>query len=142
MRTAVRSPTLINRQHVTLAEEQVLFVADGNLIAGVRAEDDAIASPQRQRLALAIPGDVAVADRDDRSLLRFVLGRVGQHDPAGGFPLGFLALQDDAVVEGDDFHAVRALGVLLRHWISSSRLLVCRFAGGGSLSARPRLWTM
>jgi hypothetical protein len=45
--------------------------------------------------------ELALADAHDDAAGRLVLGGIGQQDAAGGLLLALLALDDDAVAEGD-----------------------------------------
>ena len=54
--------------------------------------------------ALAVLGDPPVADGHDLALLRLVLGRVRQHDPAGRRLLGLFPLHHHAIAQRLEFH--------------------------------------
>ena len=70
------------------------------------AEQDCVAGFHVERDALAVVFRLAVADSDDLALLRLFLGGVGDDDSAD-FLLAFLdALNDDAVVQRSDVHAL------------------------------------
>ena len=57
---------------------------------------------ERNELAALVAG--AGADGDDFAFLRLLLGGVGNDDAALGFLLAFDAADDDAVVQGTEFH--------------------------------------
>ena len=53
----------------------------------------------RELAAVAAVEQLARADGDDLAALRLFLGRVRQHDAAGGHFFGFERFDDDAIIE-------------------------------------------
>src|SRR4029453_18098329 len=92
----------IDREDIAFAKQQVVLFADRDFVPGIGTEDDAVAGFESERIPLAILGDVAVADRNYRSLLRLVLGRVGEDDSPGGFRYCIVALQPYAIIQRND----------------------------------------
>src|SRR5437764_9603749 len=96
--SASRSP-LDHREHVRLAQEQVLLVVDLEFRAGVLGKQDALALVHIQRLQLTRvetpPGAHGLHD----ALLRPLLGRVGEHDPALGRLFAGEGLDQDPITQ-------------------------------------------
>ena len=79
----------------------------GDLGAAVLAVDDGVADLDVERDDLAgLLGAAAGADGEDLALLGLLLGGVGDDQAAGGGLLGLAGLDDDAVLEGLQVHAV------------------------------------
>jgi hypothetical protein len=68
-------------QNVFLAEDQILLVIDGDVIAGVFAEQDPIAPLHVERDAFTLV-DLAGPDGDHLTFLRPLFGSVGNDDAA------------------------------------------------------------
>ena len=78
-------PLLIIAEDVGLAEHEQVLTVDGDLGPAVLAVQDGVALRHVQRDALlALVVEAALADGDDLSTLRLLLGGVGEHDAAGG----------------------------------------------------------
>src|SRR5204863_4287350 len=93
-------------QYFVLAHDQVLLTIEFDLLARVLAEENEVARLDVERDALAVVLRLAVAGGDDFALLRFFLRGVGDDDPAD-FLFAFLeALDNDAVVQRSDVHAL------------------------------------
>src|SRR5262245_28768389 len=101
-------PLLHNGQDVVLGHDEVLFAVEGDLVAGVRCEQDAVAFLYLEGRPLAVVQQLAIAEAEDLALLGLLLGGVGQDDAAGGLLLGLQALDHDLVIQRYDFHAGRA----------------------------------
>src|SRR5712664_2388885 len=78
----VPSFLLENGEDIFLAHDQVLLVIELHLGAGVLPEQDLVPGLHVERAHLTLVGDLAVADGDHLALLRLLLGRVGDDDPA------------------------------------------------------------
>src|SRR5207249_12306546 len=84
----------------------ILVTIDLDFLAGVLAEQDGVAGLHVQRNAFAVVFRLAVAGGDDFALLGLFLGAVGDDD-AADFLLTLLdALNNDAVVQRSDVHAL------------------------------------
>src|SRR5690606_23530296 len=91
-------------QDVALPEDQVLLPFELHLSAAVLGEDDPVADLDLQLDPLAVLQDPTGADGDDLTLLRLLLGRVGQVDAALG-PFLFLdRLDDDPIAQWPERH--------------------------------------
>src|SRR2546428_2151558 len=77
-----RPSLLENGEDVFLAHDQVLLVIELDLGAGVLPEQNLVPGLHVERDLLALVGDLAVADGDHLGLLRLLLGRVRDDDPA------------------------------------------------------------
>src|SRR5262245_57245084 len=93
-------PLLDHGEDVVLAQDGVLLAVDLDLAAGVFAEEDAVALLDVERAHRPVLEDPAVADRDHAPLLGFLLGGVGNDDPAFALLLLFDAPHEDAIVQG------------------------------------------
>ena len=84
----------------------MLFAIELDLGAGPFAEQDEVARLDVEWNQLA--GFVARtrADGDHLAFLRLFLRGIGNDDPAFGFEIAFRPSDDDAVVEGPEFHGV------------------------------------
>src|ERR1017187_9004311 len=103
----VSAPSLLldDGQHFVLAEDQMLFVIDLDLGAGVLADEDPVALLDVQRELLAILVDLALADGDDLGLHGLLFGGVGDDDPPL-FVLGRLhPLHEDPVIQRSNLHS-------------------------------------
>ena len=89
-----------------LAHDEELLAIELDFLARVLAEQDEVAGLDVERDALAVVLHLAVAGGDDLALLGLFLGAVGDDDPAD-FLFAFLeALNNDAVVQRSDVHAL------------------------------------
>src|SRR5499427_4542836 len=105
-RSAERSWMLLkDAEHILLAEDQVLLVVQGDLGAGVLAEEDAIAGLDVERDLLAVVRDLAVPNGDHLALLRLLLGAVRNDDAALLHLLLFLTLDENAIVQRANLHS-------------------------------------
>src|SRR3990172_3778635 len=75
---------LVDAEDLFLAQDHVLDAVDGDLVAGVLAEEDAVALLDLERADLAVLEVAALADGDDLALLRLLLGGLGDEQAAGG----------------------------------------------------------
>jgi hypothetical protein len=82
----------------------VLLTFELDLGTRVLAEEDAVADLQLEGADLAVLQDLAIANREDLSLERFLLGGVGDDDASLGLFFFFHALHDDAVRQGPELH--------------------------------------
>ena len=81
-----------------------LLTVEPDLLAGILAEQDAVASFDVKRHPLAIGFGFAVAGRDDRALLGLFLRAVGDDDSANPLFAFGEAVDDDLIVEGPKLH--------------------------------------
>src|SRR5689334_11146171 len=98
-------PTVLFRddaEDLFFAHDQVLLAIELDLLAGVLAEEHRVAFLHIERRDLAVLLDLALADRDDLTLLRLLLGRIRDDDPADFLFPFFDASNDDAIVQGTD----------------------------------------
>src|SRR5262245_3551462 len=114
-------PSVDHREHVLLAHDQVVLAGGVlllDLVPGPAGEQDGVADLDLHRGAGAVLLDLAGADRGHLALLGLFLGRVGQENPAGGLLFGLQALNEDAVIEGLEFHRdrLRQRGSSQRRW--------------------------
>ena len=84
-----------------------------NVVAGVGAEQHAVADLHLQRAPRAVVQQPAVADADDLAAGGLVLGRVGQDDAAGGDRFRLLALDDHAVAQRLELDFARVRRIFL-----------------------------
>src|SRR5918997_6575101 len=73
---------LDDREDVLLADDEQLVAFDLEFGPGVLGVQDILPLLDIHRLTLAVVQDAAGARGEDRSLLRLLLGRVGEHDSA------------------------------------------------------------
>src|SRR5258708_13677043 len=71
-------------EDVVLAQDQVIDAVDLDFAAGVLAEQDPVALLDDERADLTLLVGLAVADRDDLALGRFLLRGIGVDHPAFG----------------------------------------------------------
>src|SRR5262249_48143809 len=100
----IRSGSADLGEDVRLAEHEQLLVLDGDLGTAVFGIEDLVALAHIERAAAAVLVDRAVADGDDLALLRLLLGRIGEDDPARGRLLLIDRLDDQPVPEGLQLH--------------------------------------
>src|SRR6266851_7349377 len=99
---------LDDREHVLFFHDEVLLVIQLHLGARVLAEEDAVAGLHVQRDLRAVLHHLAVAYRNDFTLLGLLLCAVGNDDAA---LLGFLLLlplHEDPVMQWTNLHGPRA----------------------------------
>src|ERR687891_496969 len=89
-------------EDVFLAQDQIVVAVDLHFVAGVLAEQDAVAGLDVEGNALAAVVDLPGADRDDLGALGLFLGGVGDDDPADLLLALFVALDEDAVMQRTD----------------------------------------
>src|SRR5206468_2975601 len=137
-----RPSLLENGEDVFLAHDQVLLVIELDLGAGVLPEQNLVPGLHVERDLLALVGDLAVADRDHLGLLRLLLGRVRDDDPALLDLFLLEPLHQKPIVQRTNLHTL-----LLLRWtspgpysVTRSRLdLVTRDARFTFLGVRPNL---
>ncbi len=101
-------------QDVFLAHQQDFLVAvELEFLAGVGGEQDVLADLDLQLAALAVLGDPPVADGHDFALLRLVLGRIRQDDPASRRLLGLFSLHHHTIAQRFECHRPGLLSVSL-----------------------------
>src|SRR5215471_12457375 len=100
----LKSCSVEHGENVVLAEDQVLGAVDLDLVARVLGEQDLVARLHLELAQRTVLLNLAVADGDDERLLRLLLRRVGDVEPAGGLLLFVDALDENAVVERSDLH--------------------------------------
>src|SRR5262247_2507828 len=108
-------PLVENGEDVFLAHDEEFFVVDLDLGARVLPEQDLVTGLHVERHLLAVVVDLAGADGDDLALLRLLLGRVRDDDPA---PLDLLFLQtldQDPIVQRTNLHLPAPPGLWLGH---------------------------
>src|SRR5437660_2468389 len=105
-------------EHVLFAhdEEVVAGAAFFVLVAGPGGEQDRFPLLHLQAAAAAVFQQLAGADGKDFAPLRFVLGRVRQHDAARRLLRRLLAADDDPVADGLNFHRTLSKSVRYRQW--------------------------
>ncbi len=85
---------------------QELLAIELHFGAGPLAEQDAVAGLDVERAEVALVVQSAAADGDDFAFLRLFLGGVGDDDAARGLLFGRDTANEDAVVQGTEFHGV------------------------------------
>jgi len=68
-------------QHVILFHDEVLLAIQLDFLARILAEQDPVAHVDIEGDALAVVVHLALADREDRALLRLLFGGVRDDDP-------------------------------------------------------------
>src|SRR5262249_55011875 len=103
---AAGGPAFDDPHHVGFLHDQVVLTVDLDLGAGPLAEQDAVAGldVEGDELAGFVAG--AGANGHDLAFLRLLLGGVGDDDAAGGLVLGLDPANDNAVMQGTEFHGV------------------------------------
>src|SRR5438105_2392522 len=91
---------------VFLAHHEELIALDLDGLARVLAEQDTVANLDVDRNQLALVILLALADGDDLALVGLLCGGVGNDDATRGLALFFDALDDHAVVQRTNFHAI------------------------------------
>src|SRR3954447_22305649 len=91
---------------VGLLHDQELLTTELHLGARPLAEQDAVAGLDVERAQLALVVQRAGADGDDLTLLRLLLGGVGDEDATRGLLFGRHAANENAVMQGTEAHAV------------------------------------
>src|SRR5262245_47438134 len=89
---------------VFLAHDEELVALHFHGLAGVLAEQHAVADFHVDRDQLAVVVLLAFADGDDLALVGFLGGGVGDDDATSGLALFLDALDDHAVMQRTDFH--------------------------------------
>src|SRR5262249_16892187 len=95
--------SLHHRKNVVFRHDQVFFAFDGDFVARIRREQNAIALLHLEASAFAVFQELSVAQAQHFALTRLLLGGVGENDAAGGLFLGFETLDYELVVEWHDF---------------------------------------
>src|SRR3989338_7641188 len=108
---------LENGEDVFLPHDQVLFVVELHLGAGVLPEQDLVPGLHVERDLLALVGNLAVADGFHLALLGLLLGRVRDDDPALLDLFLLEPLHQKPIVQRTNLHT---LPLLLR-WTSPGR---------------------
>ena len=104
-----RGSVLLDHGHdVFFAHHQQLLAVDLDGLAGVLAEEHLVTDLDGQRTGLAVITDLAVADGQHFTLVGLLGGIFRQHDAGSGLALVVEALDDDAVVQGAQFHSVNS----------------------------------
>src|SRR5919106_2658782 len=104
----IRRSLLDDGEHVTGRQDEHVVALDRDLGAAVLAVQDGVADADADGDDLAgLLGALARADGQDLSLLRLLLGSVGDDQAAGRGLLALARLDDDAIVEGLKVHACR-----------------------------------
>src|SRR6266545_994350 len=85
-------------QHVILFHDEVLLAIQLDLLARILAKQDPVAHFDIEGEALAIVVHLALADREDRALLRLLFGRVRDDDPADFLLALFNAPNNEPIV--------------------------------------------
>src|SRR5213594_5240709 len=99
-------PLLENGEDVFLAQDEIFLVVDLDLGAGVLAEQDLVGGLHVEGDPLAVVADLTSPDGDYLALLRLLLGRVRDDDPAPADLLLLEPLDEDAVVQRTNLHGV------------------------------------
>src|ERR1700761_2488380 len=99
-----RGGALDDAHDVGLLHDEELFAVDLYLVAAPLAEQDPVAGLEIERNELAAFVSGARANRDHFALLRLLLGGVRDDDAALRLFLAFNATDDDAVMQGTEFH--------------------------------------
>src|ERR1044072_9254886 len=97
-----RARPLDDAEDFVLAHDEVLLAVELDLGAAVLAEEHAVALLHVEPDAGAVVLALALADGDDLALLRLLLRRVRDDDPAAHLLALFDALDDHAVVQWFD----------------------------------------
>src|SRR3984957_12151903 len=108
-RLFLRGACALDHTHdVGLLRDQKVLTVDLDLGAGPFAEQHPVArfEVKRNELAAFVPS--ARSHGDDLALLRLLLDGVGNDDAALRLVLSFNAADDDAVVQGTEFHGLRS----------------------------------
>src|SRR6185295_13863305 len=95
---------LDHAEDVFLAHDEILRAVDGDLGAGILAEQDAIAFLQVELVQLSVVVDLPLTDRHDLAFLRFLFGGIGDDDPARGLFFFLDALHDYPVLQRTNVH--------------------------------------
>src|SRR5215470_11155540 len=92
------------REHVRLAQDQVVVCADPDLGPAVLGEDDLVALCQIHLDELSVVVPAARADGEDAAALRLLLRGIRKHDAARRRLLLFEDLDDEAVTKWLQVH--------------------------------------
>src|SRR5262245_28400430 len=114
-------PLLENGEDVFLAHDEVLLVVDLHLGARVLPEQDLVAGLDVEGDLLAVVAHLAGAHGDDLALLRLLLGRVRDDDPAPADLLLLQTLDHDAIVQRTNLHLPAPSS-----WGVENRVSTCR----------------
>src|SRR6266540_1880073 len=109
-----------NAENVVLLHDQVLLAVQGDLAAGILAEQHAIPRLDVERGLLAVLVDRALANREDFAFLRLLLRAVGDDETAAADFSLVNPLDQDAVVE-----RVQCRRHCLRHGAGAPLCQVC-----------------
>src|SRR5437016_2592246 len=102
----LRAGVVDDGQHFVFAHDEVFLTIELDFLSGIFAEQDEIAGLYVKRGPLAVVFHLAGAGGDDLALLRLFLGAVGDDDPPDLLFAFLDALNNDAVVQRSDVHAV------------------------------------
>ena len=95
----LRLRTLDGGEDVAFAKQQEVVVANADFFTGVRGEQNFVTRFDRQSQFRSIALHVTIADCDDGTPLRLILGRVRQHDSASGRFFSGIPLQDNSITQ-------------------------------------------
>src|SRR5438876_7321806 len=93
-------------EHFVLTHDEVFLTIELDLLARVLAEEDEIARFHVERRPLPIVFDLAASGGDDFPLLRLFLRGIGDDNPPDSLFAFLEALNNDAVVQRSDVHAL------------------------------------
>src|SRR5580765_5072087 len=96
--------TFDDAHEVFLAHHEELIALDLDGLAGILAEQHAVADLDVDRDQLAVVVFLALAHGNDFALVGFLGGGIGNHDAPGGFAFLFDALDDHAVMQRTNLH--------------------------------------
>src|SRR5215831_6473930 len=115
------SSLLENREDVFLAHDEVFLVVDLDLGARVLPEQDLVAGFHVEGDLFAVVADLAGADGDDLALLRLLLGRVRDDDPAPADLLFLQTFDHDPIVQRTNLHLPAPSGFIVVTRVSTCR---------------------
>src|SRR4249920_1669061 len=105
----LRGGAVDDAENFVFAHDDVFLAIEFDLLPRVLPEENEVARLDVERDARAVVLGLAVPSGNDLALLRLLLGRVRDDDPADLLFAFFEALDDEAIVERSDMHGFRLL---------------------------------
>jgi hypothetical protein len=92
-------------------------------LTGIFAEQNTVTDFHIHRKQLAVVTDFTVANGNNLALVRLFGGSIGNNDPGCGLGFSFQTLDDDAVAQGTNLHALSPKNSELNKYVSGALTL-------------------
>src|SRR5690554_357624 len=120
---AGRRSALDHAHDVFFAHDEQFLAVDLDRLAGILAEQHAVACLDGHRTRSTVFQNLAVADSDHFALIRLLACGIGNHNATSGRTLGFRTLDDHTIMQGTDLHCFTPVRFKLRGPIARGNTL-------------------